>query len=471
MAKQFPHTAMLNLSLGPGVKVNTKKRFIGLAAVCMVFQVMLLAEPAGKKTIVGVWEVKVSPAGESQPPLLSLAMFGGDGSFTTSGGYKALPPIPALQEVANELGPAFGRWAPTGGREFRLTSYAVTRKAGSVNGFQRVQDTLALSESGDEYTGHALVDFLDADWNVVFSTTRDVKGSRLETPTPSMLVGEPAGKKGLVGVWEVKLSPVGQSESRLLSLAMFGGQGSFTTAGGYKALPPVPAVQAVANEIGLGYGFWAATGAREFRLTWYAVMRKAGLVNGFQRVRDTLVLSESGDEYTGHAEVEFLDANWNVVFSTDSDVKGTRLEIPAGLVAQPAERKGVWEVKVQPLGMSAPPGLGLNLFGEDGSFSFESPRPPPSVPAVQAVANETGPSYGRLVQTGDRAFRLVFYTVMWKAGLVNGFVRVQGNQVSLESGDEFAGRAQLDYFDANWTVVFSMTSEVKAIRLETPGQD
>jgi hypothetical protein len=118
-----------------------------------------------------------------------------------------------------------------------------------------------------------------------------------------------------------------------------------------------------------------------------------------------------------------------------------------------------------------PPGLGLNLIGEDGSFSFESPGPPPSVPAVQAVANEMGPSYGRLVQTGDRASRLVFYTVMWKAGLVNGFERVQGNQVSSESGNEFAGRAQLDFLDASWTVVFSMTSDVKAIRLETPGQD
>ena len=271
----------------------------------------------------------------------------------------------------------------------------------------------------------------------------------------------------------------------MLSLAMFGGHGSFTTAGGSKALPPVPAVQEVANEIGPGYGLWAATGTREFRLTWYAVVRKAGLVNGFQRVRDTLVLSESGDEYTGHADMDFFDANWNVVFSTARDVKGRRLEIPAALAAQSAERKGVWEVKVLRLGMSTPPGLGLNLFGEDGSLSFETPGPPPSVPAVQAVANEMGPGYGRVVQTGDRAFRLVFYQVLWKAGLVNGFVRVQGNQVSFElvddaakerafsseSGDELARRAKVDYFDANWTVVFSMSVEMRVIQLETPSQD
>ena len=198
-----------------------KKRFIGLAAVYMFIPAMLLAQPAGKKQLVGVWEVKEAPVEQSQSPLLSLAMFGGDGSFTTGVGYKALPPISVVQNVSTEVGPGYGRWAATGDREFRLTFYAVMRKGGEGAGFQRVQDTLVLSESGDEYTGHAQVDFLDADWNVVFSTTSEEKGTRLETPISSMPVGEPTGKKPLVGVWEVKVSPIGQSQSPLLSLAMY----------------------------------------------------------------------------------------------------------------------------------------------------------------------------------------------------------------------------------------------------------
>ena len=109
-----------------------------------------------------------------------------------------------------------------------------------------------MSESGHEYTSHAQVDFLDADWNVLFSTTSEVRGTRLETPVSSMPAGEPARKKPLVGVWEVKESPIWESQTPLLSLAMYAGDGSFTTAGGYKALPPVPAVQDVANEIGPG---------------------------------------------------------------------------------------------------------------------------------------------------------------------------------------------------------------------------
>jgi hypothetical protein len=75
---------------------------------------------------------------------------------------------------------------------------------------------------------------------------------------------------------------------------MYCGDGDFTTAGGYKALSPAAAVQGVANEIGPGFGRWAAKSAEGFRLTFYCVICKAGLVNGFERVRKTLILSESG---------------------------------------------------------------------------------------------------------------------------------------------------------------------------------
>ena len=53
---------------------------------------------------------------------------------------------------------------------------------GVVNGFLRVQRTLTLSASGDEFSGPAMADFCDANWNIVFSTTTDVKGKMLETP-------------------------------------------------------------------------------------------------------------------------------------------------------------------------------------------------------------------------------------------------------------------------------------------------
>jgi hypothetical protein len=117
------------------LEADMKNRFIGLTAVCMLVPAILLAQPGRKKQLVGVWAVKVSPVGQSQSPLLSLAMFSGDGSFTTGVGYKALPPIPVVQDLATELGPGYGRWAAAGDREFRLTFYAVMRKGAVGTGF------------------------------------------------------------------------------------------------------------------------------------------------------------------------------------------------------------------------------------------------------------------------------------------------------------------------------------------------
>ena len=58
----------------------------------------------------------MAPIGQAQPALLSLATYGGDGSFTTLGGYKAkaLARIPAVQEVGTEASAGYGRWALRG---------------------------------------------------------------------------------------------------------------------------------------------------------------------------------------------------------------------------------------------------------------------------------------------------------------------------------------------------------------------
>ena len=217
------------------------------------------------------------------------------------------------------------------------------------------------------------------------------------------------------------MSPVGQSQSPELSLAMYGADGSFTTGGRYKALPPISAVQDVANELGPGYGWWAAASDREFRLTFYSVMWKAGLVSGYQRVQDTLVLSESGDEYTGHAQADFLDASGKVVFSTSSEVKGTKLETPAMLIAQPPEGKqlmGVWAKKVKASGNERNP-LNIDTFRADGSFTGSTDKTFPYIKPL-LYGRTLGFRAGRCVGTGTREFQLTFYAVTWnKEGVVD----------------------------------------------------
>jgi hypothetical protein len=158
-----------------------KNGLIAVAVLCAAIPAILVAQSNEKKTLAGVWEVKIS-AGGVPSPLLSIAIFGGDGSFTTTGNTKFSLGLPN-QVVGDERGSGYGRWAQTGDREFKLTFYAVLLKEGEVNGYMRVRSTMSLSESGNEFTARECqVDFLDANWKVLDSENDEVKGTRLETP-------------------------------------------------------------------------------------------------------------------------------------------------------------------------------------------------------------------------------------------------------------------------------------------------
>jgi hypothetical protein len=154
---------------------------ITVALLFATFPAILVAQSSEKKTLAGVWEVKIS-AGGVQSPLLSVAIFGGDGSFTTTGNTK-FSLAPPNQDLGDERGPGYGRRAQTGDREFKLTFYVVLLKGGEVNGYMRVRSIISLSESGNEFTTRKCVaQFLDANWKVLDSDQDLVKGTRLETP-------------------------------------------------------------------------------------------------------------------------------------------------------------------------------------------------------------------------------------------------------------------------------------------------
>ena len=171
-----------NATLSRRMRITRKKGLIGLAVLCVTIPVTLVAQAAEKKTLVGVWEVKISAGGVQPPPLLSIGIFDGDGSFTTTGNTK-LSLAPPNQGLADARGPGYGRWAQTSDREFKLTFYAVLLKGGDVNGYLRVHSTMILADSGNEFTARECqVDFLDTNWKVLDSDNDEVKGTRLETP-------------------------------------------------------------------------------------------------------------------------------------------------------------------------------------------------------------------------------------------------------------------------------------------------
>jgi len=159
-----------------------KHALVALGTVALVIPAVLFAEPGEKKDLTGVWEVSISPTGAPPPPLRALSMFRKDGSFVATLNRKA-PSAPPIQGVAVEMGPAYGRWVQTSDREFQLTSYtAMWNKEGIISGFHRIQATIVLSESGDEYTAKTQADFFDAYWKTVLTNTGDVKATRLKTP-------------------------------------------------------------------------------------------------------------------------------------------------------------------------------------------------------------------------------------------------------------------------------------------------
>ena len=87
-----------------------------------------------------------------------------------------------MQELGTRRGVALGRYLRVSGTEYRLIWYAPILNNGSVNAFMKVTDTIVLTSDGNEYDGHALVEFVDLNLNVKFVTNGRAHGSRLPTP-------------------------------------------------------------------------------------------------------------------------------------------------------------------------------------------------------------------------------------------------------------------------------------------------
>jgi len=135
-----------------------------------------------------------------------------------------------------------------------------------------------------------------------------------------MVVARPGEKKDLAGIWAVKTRQHDAEYSAHPHIDIFNADGSLSNDTDWRLSWGM---------IGSGRGRWAATGAREFQLKYYAVTsNKEGVAYGFEQVQSILTLSESGDEFTGRAKWDLLDANWTVVFRGFSDFQGTRLETP-----------------------------------------------------------------------------------------------------------------------------------------------
>jgi hypothetical protein len=290
---------------------------------------------------------------------------------------------------------------------------------------------------------------------------------------PAILLAQPKEQPPLVGLWELKIRQNGVAAPRV-GLEIFGEDGNCTTVVGTAVTKSTPPLQALADELGTGQGRWAQTGDKEFQVTFYSPLLKSGVVRGFQRKKSTILMSERGDEWTGNAQADFLDGSGNVVFSDSVEVQGKRLEDlgPIGKLSEKKRIIGVWKLTMFQTGQGLPPLLGFAIFGRNGSFftTVGNPIEKETNPSLRTLADTLGAGYGRWIQTGDNETRMTFYFPLLKAGLINGFSRVDGTVVLAESGDDFAAHSRTEFLDPDLKVLLTVASEGKGTRLETPVQ-
>lgn len=152
----------------------TRKLFIALiiAAVTTITAFAQTNNPPQWTSPTGSWEGVVTSIGGGPPPFRVLMNFTADGGFTGSGdGDSAVG------------SPQYGVWERIGGKSSR--TYAVTFRQlfynpdSSSTGSARMQQTVILNESGDTWSGPAVVRIYAPDGTLVFTGNATATATRI----------------------------------------------------------------------------------------------------------------------------------------------------------------------------------------------------------------------------------------------------------------------------------------------------
>ncbi len=152
----------------------TRKLFIALiiAAVTTITAFAQTNNPPQWTSPTGSWEGVVTSIGGGPPPFRVLMNFTADGGFTGSGdGDSAVG------------SPQYGVWERIGGKNSR--TYAVTFRQlfynpdSSSTGSARMQQTVILNETGDTWSGPAVVRIYAPDGTLVFTGNATATATRI----------------------------------------------------------------------------------------------------------------------------------------------------------------------------------------------------------------------------------------------------------------------------------------------------
>jgi len=169
------------------MKITSLKQICGSALIVMAALTVAFSfasaqateRTMSERTIQGAWRTMVTPVNCQTgdplgPPFPSLLTFNKGGTMSE---YGISPGgSPALRS------PGHGVWQHEQGWQdysYTFTFYRYN-STGVFIGSQKVNATLELGESGDEFTTHAAVEILDANDNVIATFCATAAGTRFE---------------------------------------------------------------------------------------------------------------------------------------------------------------------------------------------------------------------------------------------------------------------------------------------------
>jgi hypothetical protein len=125
------------------------------------------------------------------------------------------------------------------------------------------------------------------------------------------------GPKTIVGAWLTNVTPTLQPA--FVGLGTFNSDGTLTNT--------TSAALAFPTETP-GHGAWVRTGRHTFAVTFVALIGDAaGSIFATAKVRATLTIGESGDEFTGVFRIDLIDPSGVLIVSDTGTVHGTRIKV------------------------------------------------------------------------------------------------------------------------------------------------
>jgi hypothetical protein len=139
----------------------------------------------------------------------------------------------------------------------------------------------------------------------------------LQGPTLTRAGEEDEHERNLIGAWEFTVTvPAGGFLLHGLKLVAPGG------------ITLITDELELSQHEGPGFGAWVQTGERTFALTFVRQHFNAtGTLVGKETIRETNMLDDNGDAFSGSATFEVSDLTGTVVSTGSATVQGTRIEV------------------------------------------------------------------------------------------------------------------------------------------------